>query len=115
MYYRRGFFVDGRPDRWAGRFAHCNQQVEADHPLIMCVARDGGRAVGTASEDYQCVFHNSQYEYLRCIHSQQAPVRVLNSGERAVFRQKVYFVQGGVMDCVSAYRVDLEKDLQTAV
>lgn len=115
MYYRRGFFVGGRPDRWGGRFSRCNQPAEADHPLIVCVVRDGRRAVGTASEDYQCVFHNSRYEYLRCIHSQQAPVRVLGPGMRAAFRQKVYFVEGGLMDCVSACEADIDRDFQIKV
>jgi hypothetical protein len=108
MYYRRGFFADGRPDRWAGRFSHSNQPAEADHPLIVCVARDGRRALGTASEDYQCVFHNAHYEYLRCIHSQQAPLRVLGPGERATFCQKLYFVQGGLADCIEACEADID-------
>jgi hypothetical protein len=112
MYYRRGFFADGRPDRWGGRFSQYNQPAEADHPLIVCVSRDGRRAVGTASKDYQCVFHNSQYEYLRCIHSQQVPVRVLGAGERATFCQKIYFVRGGLMECVSACEADIEGDFQ---
>jgi hypothetical protein len=110
MYYRRGYFADGRPDRWGGRFSHNNQPAEADHPLIVCVAQDGRRAVGTASEDYQCLFHNAHLEYLRCIHSQQAPVRALRPGERAAFCQEIYFTADGLMGCVSAYEAGVSRD-----
>ena len=103
MYYRPGFFREGRRDSWGGRFAHCNQAAEADHPLIVCVSKDHRRCVGTASEDCQCVFHNRGNEYLRCIHSQQAPVPVLRPGATAEFRQRIYFADGRLMDCISAF------------
>jgi hypothetical protein len=113
IYYRRGFLQSGRPDRWAGRFSQNHQPIEADHPLIVCVARDGRRAVGTASDDYQCLFHNAHLEYLRCIHSQQAPVRVLRPGEQASFCQKITFSTGGLAGCISAYEADPVRDPHT--
>jgi hypothetical protein len=111
MFYRPGFLASGRPDRWGGLFSHSNQTSEADHPLIVCVARDGHRAVGTAAEDYQCVFHNAHYAYLRCIHSQQAPERLLGAGETVVFRQKIYFVEDGLRAAVAAFEADVVGDL----
>ena len=103
MYYRAHFLESGRVDSWRGHFGRFNESIRADHPLMVCVSREGTRAVGTASEDYQCVFHNRGHEYLRCIHSQQAPIPELASGETGTFRQWVYFVEGGLMDCVAAF------------
>lgn len=103
MYYRPHFFEDERTDSWGGVFSQFNEPVGADSPLIICVSRDGTRCVGTASEDYQCVFHNQGCAYLRCIHSQQAPVESVATGETISFRQRVYFVEGGLMDCVQAF------------
>ena len=70
---------------------------------MMCVDTDGKRTIGTVSMDYQCVFHNQQNEYLRCIHSQQAPVPNLAPGETATFRQWIYFVEGGIADCLRQF------------
>lgn len=103
MYYRPGFFECGRTDSWRGMFSQFNETAEADSPLIVCVSRDGTRSIGTASEDYQCVFHNQGCAYLRCIHSQQAPVQLVAPGKTISFRQRVYFLEGGLMDCVSAF------------
>ena len=110
MYYRPGFLESGRPDRWAGRFSDCNQPVAAGHPLMVCVATDGRRAVGTASEDYQCVFHNGRIAYLLCVHSQQAAVRALGPSESVTFRQRIYFTEGSLMDCVGAFEADINGD-----
>ena len=109
MYYREGFLEAGRSDSWGGVFKAYNQAARVDHPLMVCTSRDGTRAVATASEDYQCVFHN-QLEYLRCIHSQQAPVPVLKPDETVVFRQVIYFIEGGVDECVRAFVRDFEGD-----
>jgi hypothetical protein len=109
-YYRTGFFRDGRVGWEGGKLAHCDQAAEADHPLIVCESLDGTRSVGTASEDYLFLSHNRRNEHLRCIHSQQAPVPTLGSGETANFRQKVYFVDGGLTRCVAAFEADIERD-----
>jgi hypothetical protein len=106
MYYRPHFLESDRTDSWRGMFSRFNEPLEADSPLIICVSRDGTRCVGTASGDYQCVFHNQGCAYLRCIHSQQAPVEGMAVGETVSFRQKVYFVEGGLMDCVAAFESD---------
>ena len=109
MYYREGFLEAGRIDSWRGVFTRYNQAVRVNHPLMVCTSRDGKRAVATASEDFQCVFHN-QLPYLRCIHSQQAPVPVLEPGAATVFRQVIYFVDGGVEECLAAFEADFEED-----
>ena len=80
-----------------------NEDLAADHPLMVCLSRDGDRAVGTASADFQFLFHNRANENLLCIHSQQRPVAALSAGATATFRQKVYFVDGGLAECVSAF------------
>jgi hypothetical protein len=108
MYYRTGFLESGRRDSWGGEFRNYNQKTRVDHPLMVCTSKDGQRGIGTASENFQCVFHN-QLTYLRCIHSQQAPVPNLPAGAEAVFRQVIYFVDGGVSDCVSAFQKDLKE------
>ena len=82
------------------------EAVEADHPLMVCVTPDGDRSVGTASDDFEYLFHNRANPHLWCIHSHQTPVTALEAGRTAVFRQKVYFVDGGLDDCVSAYEAD---------
>ncbi|MBP61790.1 MAG: hypothetical protein CMJ62_09715 [Planctomycetaceae bacterium] len=99
--------------RAAGRFKSptgLDEDVEPDHPLLVCVARDGDRSVGTASDDFHCLFHNRANPHLWCMHSHQWPVQVLRPGNTAVFRQKVYFVEGGLSDCVAAYQADPVKD-----
>ena len=82
------------------------EAIPADNPLMVCVSRDGDRSVGTASDDYHYLFHNRANPHLWCMHSQQSPVAVLGAGETASFRQKVYFVEGGLSACVSAYEAD---------
>jgi len=108
MYYRREFLESGRRDSWGGEFRKYNQTTRVDHPLIVCTSKDGKHAVGTASEDFQCVFHN-QLPYLRCIHSQQAPIAVLAAHREAAFRQVIYFVDGGISECESAFRKDVKQ------
>jgi len=103
MYYRPEFLESGKIDSWGGIFHKYNQSPRADHPLIMCVDNDGMRTIGTVSMDYQCVFHNRASEYLRCIHSQQAPVTALDPGETATFRQWILFVEGGVPECLRQF------------
>ncbi|HJN19255.1 MAG TPA: hypothetical protein QGH10_27435 [Armatimonadota bacterium] len=107
MYYREGFLEARREDSWRGQFAGCNQKPRADHPLMVCLAADGRACIGTASDDYQCVFHNQEAEYLRCIHSQQAPVPELSPGETVVFRQLIYFIDGDLDACVAACEEDV--------
>ena len=110
FYYRAGFLKNGGVGWAGGRLAHCNQVAEVDHSLIVCVSKDGDHSVGTASENYQFLFHNRANEDLLCIHSQQAPVPVLGSGETAIFRQNVFFVEGGLTDCVAAFEADVERN-----
>lgn len=45
-------------------------EVPSAIPTIVCVATDGIRAVGTASEDYRFLFHNRANVHLWCVHSQ---------------------------------------------
>ncbi len=108
MYYRKGFLESGRRDAWGGKFRQLNQPQRVDHPLIACKSKDGRKTVGTVSEDYQCVFHNRSIRYLLCIHSQQAPLEVLRPGQEHVFRQCIYFIDGGIGDAVEAYEKDLD-------
>jgi hypothetical protein len=54
------------------------------------------------------LFHNAHHAYLRCIHSQQAPVRLLQPGKRATFTQTIYFTEGGLAGCISAYEADTD-------
>jgi hypothetical protein len=108
MFYRAGFLESGRLDSWRGHFKSHNQAPRADYPLMVVLSRDRKRAFGTVSEDYQCLFHNQGIPYLRCAHSQQAPVARLAPGEEALFRQMVYFIDGGVKDVVRAYERDVK-------
>jgi hypothetical protein len=105
-FYRSGFFREGGVGWRGGRLSYADQAAEADHPLIVYVSKDGRRCVGTASERYQFLFHNQGNEHLRCIHSQQEPVATLRPNETAVFRQKVYFVEGGLAECVKDFEAD---------
>ena len=86
------------------------EDVQPDHPLMACVTRDGDRSVGIASDDFHFLFHNRANPHLWCMHSTQWPVPVLPAGHAAVFRQKLYFVNGGLSDCVAAYEADPVKD-----
>ena len=113
MYYRTGFLESGHDDYWDHAFRGSNQRPSADHPVIVCTSKDGRRAVATASENYQGVFHN-RMDYLRCIHSQQATVPALPSGGKAVFRQVIYFVDGGVTECVRAFDKDIREGVLNA-
>jgi len=108
MFYRPGFLESGRLDSWRGNFKSQNQTQRADHPLMVVLSKHHTRAFGTVSEDYQCLFHNQGLPYLRCAHSQQAPVERLAPGAEAVFRQMVYFIDGGVKEVVRAYERDVK-------
>lgn len=108
MFYRPGFLESGRSDAWHGHFARHNQKVRADHALMMCTSKQGERTIGTASDHFQCVFHNHGIKYLLCIHSQQEPVSVLRPGEGFTFRQVVYFVEGGIQDCILRFEDDVK-------
>src|SRR5260221_1441110 len=102
-YYRAGHFQAGGASWMGGKLAYANQSAPADHPLMVCVSKDGRRSVGTASERFLFLFHNQGNEHLRCIHSQQEPVAVLGPGETAAFQQEVFFVAGGLAECVEAF------------
>jgi hypothetical protein len=102
-YYRAGHLEAGGASWMEGKLSYANQSAEADHPLMVCVSKDGRRAVGTASECFLFLFHNQANEHLRCIHSQQEPVARLGPGETAAFRQQVYFVEGGLVECIEAF------------
>lgn len=91
---------------WGGDLAHLFESVETDHPLMVCVSKNGHRSMGTAVPDFQYLFHNRANENLWCIHSQQAPFHSVSPGETAVFTQKVYFVNGGLTECVTAFDAD---------
>ena len=108
MFYRPGFLESGRLDSWRGHYKANNQAQRADYPLLVVRSRDGKRAFGTVSEDYQCLFHNQGLPYLRCAHSQQAPVGRLAPGEEAVFRQMIYFIDGGGKEVARAYERDVK-------
>lgn len=108
MFYRPGFLESGQIDSWGGRFAAHNQKVRADQALMMCISKQGDRTIGTASDHYQCVFHNHGIRYLLCIHSQQAPLSILRVGEEVSFRQVIYLVEGGIQECVLKFREDVQ-------
>jgi hypothetical protein len=103
MYYRPGYPESDRTDSWEGHFRKNIQTVRAESPLIICTSKDGQRAVATASGDWECVFHNRELPYLLCIHSQQAPQPSLAPGEEVLFRQVIYFIDGGVEECVGSW------------
>ena len=48
--------------------------------------------------------------FLRCLHSEPAYVTTLAPGAEAVFRQKLYFAEGGQRACVAACEADLVGD-----
>ncbi len=105
-YYREGFPSYGRIDPTAKILSDTRQATAVDHPLIVLVSMDGRRSVGMASEHFQFLFHN-QMEYLRCIHSESGCEPPLAPGATATFRQEIYFVNGGLMDCVAAFERDI--------
>ena len=95
---------------WGGDMGDLFETIQADHPLMVCVARDGTRAVGTASDHCEYVFHNRANPNLWCIHSTQAPAPIVKPGQTVAFRQRVYFVNGGLPKCVRASEDDLVPD-----
>ena len=111
MYYRHGVLESGRMDSWKGRFSGNNQQARVDHPLMICLSKDGQRAIATASENYECLFHNQGIDYLLCIHSQQAPIERLGPGQEGVFRQVIYFNTGGIQGSLGAFENDVANGL----
>ena len=105
-YYRAGYLESGGAGIWGGKLDHLTEASRADHPLMVCVGRDGRRSVGTASEGYYMLFHNQANTNLLCIHSSAEPTPVVRPGETATFRQKIYFVEGGLIECVAAFESD---------
>ena len=105
-YYREGYPSRGRIDPTEHDFGDIRQDASLDYPLIVLVSKDGTRAVGVASEDYEFLFHNPM-EYLRCIHSESGCPPSLPPWKTVTFRQKVYFVEGGLVDCVAAFEKDI--------
>ena len=111
LYLRKGYadaddlwaFADNKPPKWATDLL---EEPLADHPLIVCLSKDGGRAVGAASNDYRRVFHNGGLEYLLCVHSQQAVLPELEAGGNFTFRQKIYFADGGLRECIRVFEED---------
>ncbi|MEN8248178.1 MAG: hypothetical protein ABFS32_04545 [Bacteroidota bacterium] len=108
-YYRKGFPTRGRIDPTAQLFKNIRQGTSVDHPLIVLVSKDGTKSIGVASEDYEFLFHN-QNKYLHCIHSESGTPPPIPSGETSIFRQKIYFIEGGLMDCVTAFEKDIHYD-----
>ena len=74
----------------------------------MCVPI-GDRVVATAAEDYQTLFHNQGFPYLLCIHSAQAGVAIPRK-KTAVFRQMVWFVDGGIKAAIDAFDRDVRSE-----
>ena len=105
--YREGFLESKRLDIWKGHVENRTMPDRVDHPLILCRSRSGNRGVATASEDYQGLFYNQSQPYLLCIHSAQAGVAIPR-GKEAVFREIIWFVDGGIQDVVAAYDRDLK-------
>lgn len=106
FFYREGFLESGGRDSWNGAFKRHNQEIKVDHPLIVCSSRSGSRCIGVAAEGFNCVFHNQEDAYLRCIHSEPAPLPVLAPGKEVTFRQVIYFVEGSVEDGIRACEKD---------
>ncbi len=90
---------------WGGDMSHLFEATKADHPLMVCLSKDVRRAVATASKDYEFLFHNKANPELWCIHSSQKPATVKPGGE-ALFEQSIYFVEGGIEECVHAFESD---------
>ncbi|MBI5091988.1 MAG: hypothetical protein HZB26_06030 [Candidatus Hydrogenedentes bacterium] len=108
-YYREGYPSRGRIDPTEHQFGDIRQETPVDHPLMVLISQDGKRAVGVASERYEFLFHN-QMEYLRCIHSESGCMPILPAGQTAEFREKIYFVEGGLKECVAAFERDVQWD-----
>ena len=106
--YREGFLESKRPNIWRGHVENRTMPDRVDHPLILCQSKSGKRAVATASEDYQGLFYNQSLPYLLCIHSAQAGVAIPR-GQEAVFRETIWFVDGGVTEAVAAYDRDFKE------
>ena len=105
--YREGFLESKRANIWKGQVENRTMPDRVDHPLIMCFDKKLKRAVTTASEDYQGLFYNQGLPYLHCIHSAQAGVAIPR-GRVAVFREIIWFVDGGIKEAVAAYDRDIK-------
>lgn len=106
--YREGFLESKRPDIWKGHVENRTMPDRVDHPLILCQSKSGNRAVATASEDYQGLFYNQSLPYLLCIHSAQPGVEIPR-GQEVVFRETIWFVDGGITAAVAAYDRDFKQ------
>ena len=91
---------------WGGDLSHLFEPVPVDHPLIVCVSRDGERSVGTASADPDYLFHNRANPRLLCIHSTQAISDGVAPGAEVLHRQRIYFAAGGIDACLERYRAE---------
>jgi hypothetical protein len=105
-YSRKGFLESGKTDTWLSCWKESVQESRADCPLMVGTSVDGRRCIATASSDYVCLFHN-RMKYLRCMHSQQAALPVLEAGRTAVFRQWIYFFDGPMEKFISAVENDI--------
>ena len=105
-YYRPGYLEEGSVGIWGGKLDHLTEAVRADHPLMVCLSKDGQRSISTAADHYYFLFHNQANKQLLCIHSNPEPRPVLRPGETAIIRQTVYFNNGGLMACVTAHDAD---------
>ena len=98
---------------WGGDLSHLFEPVAVDHPLMVCVSRDGDRSVGTASADADHLFHNRANPRLLCIHSTQEISDGVPPGATVLHRQRIYFADGGVDACMERYSPD-PPDVQPA-
>jgi hypothetical protein len=106
VYYKKDYLESGDTDYWDACWGESRENHYSDYPLMVCVSKDGKRSIATASENYRCVFHNSASR-LMCIHSNQCPVPTLAPGATETFRQKIYFVEGGLEKAIATYEASV--------
>lgn len=105
-YYRQGYLEGGGVGVWGGKLDGLTEPARADHPLMVCVSKEGKRAVGIAADRYYFLFHNRANRNLLCIHSNSEPLPLLEPDQETHFRQKIYFSDGGLDGCIAAYDAD---------
>ncbi len=88
---------------WGGDLSELFEPTSVDHPLMVCVARDGARAVATASAQLDYLFHNRANPHLLCLHSTQQIVDGIQPGGEHTFVQRVYFTEGGIDGAVALF------------